>query len=310
MQILQHSTVLPEEIDSLGHMNVRYYMQRMGMANESLVEALQLDPELLETSFLRRADVYTRFRKEQFEGAQLHTRGGVIAVTDNSVQSYVEVVNGEEVAASFIVASQFIDTENRTVRDIPNAQAIAQHANLLTLPDYAMPRSLSLTQEKPDISLSTLNARIKDVLGGGMMSGRRETLIEEADVDSQGWLREDIELMFLPFAKMAQEDSSMQGPPVFETADGKRVGWAVMETRTASYGKPRLGANIAYFSADVNLAEKTRVSRRWALDTASGDLLGISDTVGLCLDLDARKAVPWPEELYAQIKTHLQPDLA
>ena len=33
------------------------------------------------------------------------------------------------------------------------------------------------------------------------MSGQLETLVEETDTDVDGWLREDLELMFLPFAK-------------------------------------------------------------------------------------------------------------
>ena len=141
------------------------------------------------------------------------------------------------------------------------------------------------------------------------MSGRRETVIEDTDVDAAGWLREDLELMFLPFAKIAQQTGRQQGPPVFETADGRRIGWAVMETRTQSFGQPRLGDQLAYFSADVALEEKSRLSRRWALNQATGQLLGISDTVGICIDLEARRAIAWPDDLRAQIEENLQPDL-
>ena len=38
MQYLHETTVLPEEIDSLGHMNVRYYMARMERANRILLQ--------------------------------------------------------------------------------------------------------------------------------------------------------------------------------------------------------------------------------------------------------------------------------
>ena len=80
MQILHESTVLPEEIDSLGHMNVRYYMARMEAANRRLIEQLGAEGPATANAMLWRSDTYTRFRREQFEGATLHTRGGVLDV--------------------------------------------------------------------------------------------------------------------------------------------------------------------------------------------------------------------------------------
>ena len=47
MQLLHESTVLPEEIDSLGHMNVRFYMTRMEQANRVLVANLGIDEPAL-----------------------------------------------------------------------------------------------------------------------------------------------------------------------------------------------------------------------------------------------------------------------
>ena len=82
-----------------------------------------------------------------------------------------------------------------------------------------------------------------------------------------------------------------------------------METRNQRFGQPKLGDEIAYFSADVRLEEKSRISRRWAFDRQGGELLGISDSVGVCIDLEARRAVPWPDELRAMIERHLQPGL-
>ena len=81
--LLDESVVQASEIDSLGHMNVRFYMERMERANRKLLSGLELPSDLLETSFVRRTDTYTRFRAEQFEGATLHTVGGVLEVIRN-----------------------------------------------------------------------------------------------------------------------------------------------------------------------------------------------------------------------------------
>lgn len=311
MQRLHETTVQPEEIDSLGHMNVRYYMARMERANRQLMAELGIPAALMERSFPRRLDTYTRFRREQFEGATLHTLGGVLSLGEGGMRSYIEIRNPatDEVAATFITTTALIDQHNRTAIAFP-APSYGNDSPRIEIPDYAQPRSLSLDHMNTNVTLEELNACIPEIEGGGMMSGKREATIDADDVDAEGWLREDVELMFLPFAKMAAENNEQQGPPVFQTKAGQRVGWAVMETRTQLFAQPRLGDEIAYFSADLDIREKSRLSRRWALHKRTGQLLGMSDSVGLCIDLDARRAVAWPQELRAQIERYQQPQLA
>ena len=48
MQQLDQSPVGPEEIDSLGHLNVRFYLLRVDRANRRLFEALGLYSESLD----------------------------------------------------------------------------------------------------------------------------------------------------------------------------------------------------------------------------------------------------------------------
>ncbi len=308
MQLLHESTVQDEEIDSLGHMNVRYYMARMEQANRTLIDSLDMPAETMAAGFLRRVDTYTRFRREQFAGAPLHTVGGVLALAEGGMQSYVEVRNADsqDVAATFIVTTALIEQASRRPLPFPAAGTFTP----TEVPAYAKPRSLTLGPVNTAVTLDQLDATIPAVEGGGMMSGKRNTTIEDDDVDAEGWLKEELELMFLPFAKLAQQEDSPQGPPVFQTGDGRRVGWAIMETRNLLYGQPRLNDEIAYFSADLRLEEKSRLSRRWAFNANSGQLLGISDSVGLCIDLDARRAITWPAELRAQIERYQQPQLA
>ena len=311
MQLLHKSTVLAEEIDSLGHMNVRYYMARMQSANRVLLDQLGIQAKTVEHSFMRAIDTYTRFRNEQFEGATLHTVGGLLALGEGGMQSYIEIRNPKtaDVAATFIVTTALIDRKTRKTQAFPITKSTSSFEQI-DVPEYAKPRSLTLGTVNSNVTLETLEKHIPDVEGGGMMSGRREAVVEADDVDAGGWLREDVELMFLPFAKMAQQEGVQPGPPVFDTANGQRVGWAVMETRTMLFAQPRLHDKLAYFSADLKVEAKSRLSRRWALNKHTGQLLGMSDTVGVCIDLDARRAIEWPEELRQQIERYQQPQLA
>jgi len=92
MQLLHKSTVLAEQIDSLGHMNVRYYMARMQQGNRILVDSLGIDTQTFETSMLRSVDTYTRFRREQFEGATLHTVGGMFLLATATALTFETIV--------------------------------------------------------------------------------------------------------------------------------------------------------------------------------------------------------------------------
>ena len=67
MQQLDQSPVGPEEIDSLGHLNVRFYLARVDRANRVLLNALGLGASVLETrlAVLRRMDTYCKFRRER-----------------------------------------------------------------------------------------------------------------------------------------------------------------------------------------------------------------------------------------------------
>ena len=312
MQVLQESVVQSDEIDSLGHMNVRYYVSRMEQANRQLIELSGVSEHVLQRGLLLRVDTYTRFWREQFEGAPLHTLGGVLELGEGGIRTYLEVRNAasEEVAATFVVTTALFDHDTRKPLALPARADELDPDLLVTIPRYAQPRSLSLGPVRRDLPLQQLEESIPEVEGGGMMSGRRQAVIEPEDVDTNGWLKEDVELMFLPFAKQARQEGGQMGPPVFYTADGRRVGWAVMETRTLTFAYPRLGDTLAYFSADLTLEARSRLSRRWAFNRDSGRLLGISDTVGVCIDLQARRAIEWPDELRSQIEQYLQPQLA
>ncbi len=309
MDLIHETKVLPSEIDSLGHMNVRYYMARMERANRTLLSGLGI--EAADDAMLWRSDTYTRFRQEQFEGADLETHGGVLGLGEAGMQSYVEIRNAQsqDVAATFIVTTSLINTQTRSPLPLP-LDSGACNARRIEVPDYAQPRSLAIGPVNTEISLADLDACIPEVEGGGMMSGKRSALVEDEDVDADGWLAPDRELMFLPFTKAMAQSNTTHGPPVFTTPDGRRVGWAVMETRTMYFGQARLGDDLAYFSADLAIEAKSRLSRRWAYNRHTGALLGMSDTVGLCIDLDARRAVEWPAELRREIEHHLQPQLA
>ena len=314
LRVLHESTVQPEEIDALGHMNVRYYMTRVDQANRSMLAEMGIQEE--PGKAIRRLDTYTRFHREQFAGATLHTLGGLIAVagSDESreVNGYFEIRNPDnnQVAASFILRSCLIDVSSQQVLDI-TANSVNNDTSeyRVLVPEHGMPRSLSLN-DPARISLEELEAVVGDDPTPGMMSGRRKNVVHADDCDSDGRLREEVDLMFVLHRPTTGDENELGGPPVMRDSEGRRYSWAMIEPRSVVWHRPMEGEIVLSIGADIANGEKWRQSRRWMFAEKTGLLLGISDSVGLCIDLDARRSIPMPLDVIEAIERTSLPQFA
>jgi hypothetical protein len=143
-----------------------------------------------------------------------------------------------------------------------------------------------------------------------MMSGRRDALVSAEDCDEQGRLNGSVDLMFVLHRPQPGEEMPKFGPPVMKTTEGHRFSWAMIETRAIALNKPKLGDHLVSIGADIALGERWRQSRRWVYIRDSGELIGVNDTVGLALDLDARRSIDIPDDLRRSIERSYLPDLA
>ena len=83
-----------------------------------------------------------------------------------------------------------------------------------------------------------------------------------------------------------------------------------METRSVVWHRPMAGETVVSLGADVAVGDKWRQSRRWMFEQSSGKLLGISDSLGLCIDLDARRSIPIPQDVREATLKNLLPQFA
>jgi acyl-CoA thioester hydrolase len=314
MQPLDTSPVGPDEIDSLGHLNVRFYLARVDRASCRLLAALGLTQTELDrqAATLRRVDTYSRFRREQFEGAELTVHGGTLGCVGDQVRCYFEIRNParDELAAHFVTGTIVGDRVSRRPLELPASVRQVNEQYGVQLPDYAAPRSLSLDPPRTDVPLEALMAQIGEPAELGM-TGRREGEIEAEDCGPDGMLRDDVDLMFLLFRRQIDAaDTKAFGPPVLYTDEGHRFAWAMLETRTVELGRPRAGDTVVWLGADVAIAQKSRQSRRWAFVKSTGALLSIHDAVGVAMDLDARRAITIPESIRRAMEPHYLPQYA
>ena len=315
MERLNSSPVTADQIDSLGHLNVRFYVSRMDQANRSLLVQQGIAPG--KGQALRRVDTYNKFRREQFEGAILETWGGLIEPEPGFMTpgftGYYEIryVDTGDVAASFLAVSQLINAETQAIEHNTECDQAFVSAAKVSVPSDGLPRSLSLDMPG-DVSLDTLLAAIPEDIPPGNMTGRRENVVLPEDCDpATGRLHEETDLMSIVFRPMPNEPGAeAMGPPIQRDDEGRRYAWAMMETRSIVRHYPRAGDAVLALSGDIAFGEKWRQTRRWMFVPETGRLLGISDSLAICIDLDQRRAISMPQDVRDWIGKTCVPHLA
>jgi acyl-CoA thioester hydrolase len=306
MRLLDSAAIQPEEIDNLGHLNVRHYLLRVYRGNQQLMELIGLPREARRAAgaVLGRAGSYTRYHREQRLGATLEVRGGILDIAGSEIRTFCEIRNAEsgEVAATFLSELVLEAPATRAPLPWPAETPARAEALRVALPDYGAPRTLTLDPPRLDVTFEAVLARVGEDGDGGYGTLAERTIAPE-DCDSFGYLSDGGDLM--QGALRAAE------PPIVTGEGGLRFGWAVLESRMIQYSRPRRGDVLRSIGAVVGLQRKARHTRRWTFDAASGQVAATDDTVSIALDLAARRAIEIPAALREEIcARHHAPEFA
>ena len=278
LEISHRSTVTPDQIDELGHMNVRYYGVNAGAATRAMCERLGLP-----TVPLRSA--YTRHHHEQMEGNELVVRSAVLPGGER-LRIYHELVNDTDGD----LAATFVHELDHPPVEAPDFE----------LPAHGTPRSLSLTT---DALASPPTLDQLEELGLAMRKPRQ--------VDSTDTQNGDT----VPPAGMA--NLLWGGEPFLEydwirtLPNGDRYGYAVMEQRIwIRPGPITLDTPIQSFRASLQVGEKIGRAIAWCYNTDTGEPLVASEAIDLCLNLTQRRAMAIPAESRSEADPDFHPELA
>lgn len=275
LTITHTSTVTADQIDHLGHMNVRYYAVNAVAATREMIG----DGEIF--------DLYTRHHREQLVGAELEVRSGILGVDGASIRIYHELANAAtgELAATFVY---------RVHADTP-----IDHVDTIELPEHGRPRSIDLDADVP--TPPTLDrARELD------LAMRVPRVIDRDDTGGPDIVASHMVPMLIWGGTPpdgAQHELLHTGP------NGEAMGWATMETRIDILGLPKIGTRIQSFAATTEIADKTTQMSMWAYDLDSGDVLVSFEVVNLLFDIGARRSMVIPDDMRAEHLVRLHPEL-
>jgi acyl-CoA thioester hydrolase len=312
MRILDTSDVQPNEIDGLGHMNVRFYMERAQRANRKLTAELGLRGEDAAAKDLRLAqvDTYCRYHREQFQGSTLSVNGGVLEVREDEISAFYEVTNPAkgQIAATFIIVNALTDRATGAPSPLPDAARDAASAMHVELPDYGRPRTIELGAPRVDLAYAVVAARLADD-PTDPMSRRSDWTVTPDLCDANGFLADSGALMFGGPRRPSPDEMKKHGPMTFGD-EGRRLGWASLETRMVRVSPARVGDVLCSIGAEIGLHPKVRHSRRWLFNTTTGHLVSLNDNVSIALDLDARRSIEIPARIRSQLETRHVPEFA
>jgi acyl-CoA thioesterase FadM len=291
------SSVSEEQIDHLGHMNVRYYGTNALAGTAAVVRSL---PGWTGRHLVH--DAYTRHHREQLLGTDLVVRSAVLGADEGAVRIHHELAAADTgvLAATFVHGVCPIDADGARL-PIPAAAIAAARAEATDLPEYAATRTISL-----DADLLATAPDLATALDRGL-AFRKPRRVSTDECDASGrYLVEMAPALTWGGVQVAGEAPDH----LHETSSGQLMGWASMETRAVFGDLPRAGDRIQSFAATVAMHDKVVHRVNWAFGLDDGALLTAFESVSMAFDIRARRPMSIPDGYRRAESERMQPDLA
>ncbi len=305
LSVTHTTTVTADQIDHLGHLNVRHYWTIAHRGTTALLHGAPTeDPSgpAADIPGVRLRAVHARHHHEQLLGAPLVVRSGVAASDATSATVYAELTNDDtgELAATFwhLLTTDDLDRVPRAARRWWRPEGPSEPVDV---PPAGRPRSLGL-----DADAVAAAPTLHDAAARGLAQ-RMQRTVTAAECGPDGVLSP---VGGPGLVWEGETTDGAQGPGLHDDGDGAVVGWATMEAHLQNRRLPGVGTRVQSFGATVAVADKTTRWVSWVYDLDRGDVLCAFETINLAFDTVARRAVAIPDELRRQAEARLHPDLA
>ena len=287
------------ECDHVGHLNTRYYVVRVEQALAELTRRLEL-ADFVSAAGKHRLLVrsqHMRFLREARAGTALHATGQVLSWGSDDAQVLFVIshsVSGQ-VAATFRLSLAFVERDSERPCPWPEHAARAAAAFTCDAPEEAKPRSVSLDVAEVTASLERARQLNMQTTGFGVI------MPDACDADGRWRLS-----AFM--ARVAESIPHLRNDTwrnvLANTTPGgpRRVGSALTEFHAVHVRWPRVGDCCEVRSGFAGCTERVTYSSHWLLDPRTGAPWAAVRTVGIALDLDARRSLPLTAEAQAAFR--------
>jgi acyl-CoA thioester hydrolase len=296
------------ECDHIGHLNTRFYVARIEQALAAFARKLAL-PNITDGTAEHRLFVkaqHMRFLREARAGAALHATGQVLrwGRDDADLLFLLHHSNKAEIAATFRLSLAHVATSSGEPEPWPEAATRAAHALTCEAPKEAQPRAVSLDDDSAAVTASLERARHL-----GMRTTGLGTIMPDL-CDAHGYWRLSGFMGRVADSIPHLRNGDWRDILARTTPNApSRVGSALVEFQTVHLRWPKIGDGCEVRSALAGCTERVTYSSHWLLDPETGDPWASVRTVGIALDLDARRSIPLTVEAQAAYRSASVPDL-
>jgi len=290
------------ECDHMGHLNVRFYVDKAMQGLVALVAHLGVAPrELRDRGWAVSAGTqHIRFLREQRSGAPYFVRAGVLGAEPSHALSVVEemvsVATGD-VAATFVGDCAVVDARTREAIELPDGARERARALLVELPAHARPRGIAPLPPRPRPTLA-------EAEGLGLFATYQAT-VADAECDASGHMT--------ACHYMGAVSDSIPNLLLLlfgiDRSRNDRLGGAALEYRFVYHSVPRAGDVLALRSGLAAVADKTYRIVHWLFDAATGLAVATAEAVAVAMDLDTRRAIAIPDDVRARLERAVIPGL-
>lgn len=294
------------ECDEMGHMNVRFYVNRQMEGLQIFSHAIGL-PQLFKpysASTLLPVDQHIRYMKEIHAGKPIYMVGGILEVGEDEAVIYQELRHtvSDEPAASFRTRVRHV--EAKTLKGFPWSEATLERFERLRVydpPEKTAPRSID--PSAPPLPDSEISSKIAGELGVRVI-GRCAVPLQHCDIHGRmypeffiGRISDSVPNLLGPWRDEVTRSASTEDAP-------KRTGGAVLEFRMVFRRWPRAGDLIEVRSGLGEVKPKIHSLVHWLLDPATGKPWVTAQAYAVTFDLNTRKVIPANPEHMALLQKH------
>ena len=275
------------ECDSMGHLNVGFYLTKAMEALIGFAAELGMPhafaPHAEATLIVR--EQHIRFLREAQVGARLHIEAGVLEMGEDEARVLLLMRHHDgELAASFQML--VVHATTREGRAFPWPVWARTRAAALTMerPEKAAPRSVALGAVESAASLPhALKLGLKRIGLGAFRVG---------DCDSFGRMRTEVMM-----ARLSDSAAHLMAGLLGDmSADGgRKFGTVMLEYRLIYLDWPRAGDRYELRSGFSGAEPKLRRMIHWFLDPTTGRPWASAEAVAAIFDVEARKTVALTE---------------
>ncbi len=297
---LARSSVQTWECDQMGHMNVQFYLDKAAQGATALALETGVGPAAAREAgaTLIAREHHVRFLREQRPGAPFFLRGGIVRADEDRLTIYQEMVEtlSDTPAATFLIEAAWVDAATRATRSLPPALAAAAQTPV-EVPGHGQPRGLELTPPRPAPELAAADA-------AGMLR-TWQGVVSREQCDADGFLT-DRHFMGIVSDSIPNLLAMTNGSDRSKSDD---VGGAALEYRFVYRTHPRAGDVLTLRSGLKQVGSKTYTWCHWLFDLETGTAVATAEAVAITLDLKARRAIPIPDAMRADLEARVIPDL-